>query len=142
MDPRPQTSSAELSPSRGVRLFRRVFDPLMLRVGLFAVLEVPGRRTGTPTHVTLAVWEVEGTRYLLSQYGVTDWVRNLRAAGRGELRTKGRTEAFIPIDIDGDERNRVIAAFYARADRMLKQDFDRLPAADHPVIKIEPIAPQ
>ena len=143
MDPRPQASRATLSPSRGVRLFRRAFDSLLLRRGIFAVLEVPGRRTGTPTHVTLAVWEVEGTRYLLSQYGVTDWVRNLRAAGRGELRTKGRTEAFIPIEVDGDERDPVIAAFYAKADRMLKQDFDRLPdAADHPVIKVEPITPR
>ena len=135
----PQVGSKS-SPSRTVALFRRLFDPIMLRVGIFIVLEVPGRRTGTPLHVTLALWEVEGTSYLLSLYGVTEWVRNLRAAGRGELRRKGRNEAFIAIEVDGDERDRVIAAFYARADRSLKQDFNRLPdAADHPAFRVQPI---
>ena len=138
MDKRPQVVSA--TPSRQVVLFRRVFGPIMLRVGLFAVLEVPGRRTATPLHVTLAVWDVEGNTYLLSQYGVSDWVRNLRAAGDATLRRKGHTEAFTAIEVDGDERGRVIAAFYAKADRWLKQDFDRLPAAaDHPTFRVEPI---
>jgi len=47
-----------------------------------------GRRTGTPRQVTFFPVDVDGTWYLLSQYGVTDWVRNLRAAGRGELRRR------------------------------------------------------
>jgi deazaflavin-dependent oxidoreductase (nitroreductase family) len=138
MDTRPQVVSS--TPSRQVALFRRVFGPIMMRVGIFAVLEVPGRRTGTPLHLTLAVWEVEGNTYLLSLYGVSEWVRNLRAAGGGELRRKGRTEAFTAIEVDGDERDRIIAAFYAKADRWLKKDFDRLPgAADHPTFRVEPI---
>jgi len=140
MDQRPQVVSAALSPSRAVALFRRVFGPIMLWSGITAVLEVPGRRTGTPLHVTLAPWQVDGTWYLLSLYGVTDWVRNVRAAGRGELRRKGRAEAFIAIEVDGNERDRVIAAFHARSPKRLKQDFDRRPgAADHPTFRVEPI---
>jgi deazaflavin-dependent oxidoreductase (nitroreductase family) len=104
------------------------------------VLEVRGRRTGTPLHVTLVPVEVDGTRYLLSQYGVTDWVRNLRAAGGGELRRKGRTEAFTATEVDGAERDRVIAAFYARTPKRLTRDFDqRTGAADHPTFRMEPI---
>jgi deazaflavin-dependent oxidoreductase (nitroreductase family) len=118
-----------------------VFGRIMLRAGISAVLEVPGRRTGQPVRVTIVPWEVDGTRYLMSQYGITDWVRNLRAAGRGQLRHKGRTQSFTAIEVDGDERDRVIAVFRAKADRLLKGDFDRLPdAADHPTFRLSPIS--
>ena len=43
-----------LPPTRTVALMRRVASPIWLRVGIAAVLEVPGRRTGTPRAVTLA----------------------------------------------------------------------------------------
>jgi hypothetical protein len=76
----------------------------------------------------------------MSQYGVTDWVRNLRAAGRSDLRRKDRTETFTAIEVDGDERDRVIAAFQARTPKPFKKDFDRHPsAADHPTFRVEPI---
>lgn len=130
------------SASRSLTLIRRVARPIWLRVGLAAILTVPGRRTGTPCHVTLIPWEVEGTWYLMSQYGVTDWVRNLRAAGRGELRRKGRSEAFNAIEVDGDERDRVLVAFSARTPKPFSRDFDQRPsAADHPTFRVEWIEP-
>jgi deazaflavin-dependent oxidoreductase (nitroreductase family) len=140
MDHRTQVVSAALSPTRALSLIRRVAGPIWLRVGFVAVLKVPGRRTGTPRHITLFPVEVEGTSYLLSQYGVTDWVRNLRAAGRGELRRKGRTEAFAAIEVDGSERDQVIATFRARTPKPFRRDFERLPdAADHPAFRVEPM---
>ena len=140
MDQRPQVVNAALSPTRRLALIRRLLRPIWLRVGLAAVLEVADRRTGTPLQVSLIPWEVEGTWYLMSQYGVTDWVRNLRAARRGRLRRKGRTETFIAIEVDGEERDRVIAAFHARTPKPFKKDFDRRPgAADHPTFRVEPI---
>ena len=140
MDQRPQVVSAAVSPTRALALIRWVARPIWLRVGLAAVLEVSGRRTGTPRQVTLIPWEVDGTWYLLSQYGVTDWVRNLRAAGRGELRRKGRTEAFTAIEVDGNERDRVIATFHAKTPKPFSRDFDQRPgAADHPAFRVEPI---
>ena len=139
MDQQPQVASAAASPTRAVALIRRVFRPIMLRAGIAAILEVRGRRTGTPIQVTIAPWEVDGNWYLLSLYGVSDWVRNLRAAGRGELRRKGRTEAFTAIEVDGEERDRVIAAFRAKSDRLFNQDFNQLSAAaDHPTFRVEP----
>ncbi|MGH2385377.1 MAG: hypothetical protein ACRDGB_10055, partial [Candidatus Limnocylindria bacterium] len=92
-----------------------------------------------PQHVTLFPIEVERTRYLLSQYGPSDWVRNLRAAGRGELRRKGRTEAIGVIEVDGAERDRVIAAFHAQVPKLLRRDVDARPATgDHPTFRVEP----
>ena len=139
MDQPPKLADRALSPNRAVALGRLVFRPIMIRAGIAAVLEVPGRRTGKVTRATLAAWEVDGTLYLMSQYGVTDWVRNLRAAGRGRLRFKGRTQDFTAVEVDGEQRDRVIDAFRAKADKFLSQDFDRLPnAADHPTFRVDP----
>jgi deazaflavin-dependent oxidoreductase (nitroreductase family) len=130
---------AQLRQTRALAIGRRIFRRILLRAGYADVVEIRGRRTGRPIQVTLARWEVDGTPYLMSQYGETDWVRNLRAARRGELRHKGRTEAFTAIEVDGDERDRVIAAFREKADRLLNREFDRLPnAADHPTFRVEP----
>ena len=84
--------------------------------------------------------EVDGATYLLSQYGTTDWVRNLRAASGGELRRKGRTESFTAVEVDGPERDGVIAAFRAKTPKQFTSDFDQRPdAADHPTFRVEPI---
>jgi hypothetical protein len=82
---------------------------------------------------------VDGTSYLLSQYGATGWVRNLRAAGQGELSRKGRAAPFTAVEVDGSERDRVIAAFRAKTPRPFRRDFEQRPAAaDHPTFRVEP----
>jgi len=141
----PQTPREPLSPSRGVAFFRRVAGPIWLRMGVTSVLEVRGRHTGRQIKVTIFPVEVDGTRYLVSFGGITDWVRNLRAAGRCELRRRGRTATFTAVEVDGAERERAIAAYLARLGPIrrdrdpVKKDFDRLPnAADHPTFRLEP----
>lgn len=106
-----------------------------------AVLEVPGRRTGSPREVTIIPVDIDGATFLMGFTGVTGWVQNLRAAGRGGLRRKGRLQAFTAIEIAGDERDRVIAAYLGRLPGFIKKDFERRPdPADHPVFKVQPIA--
>ena len=140
MDQPPPAARAPITRSRALALMRRVFGPLWLRAGLTATLVVPGRRTGRPVHVTLYPIDVDGTSYLLSQYGASGWVRNLRAAGRGELRRKGRTEAFTAVEVADAERDRVYAAFLAKVPKPARRDSDQLPAAaDHPVFRVDPI---
>lgn len=133
--------SETLSPSRTLRVLRGIFRRLWLRVGLAGVLEVPDRRTGKPTRVTVIPWDVDGTTYLMSQYGISNWVQDLRAAGRGELRHKRRSQAFRAIEVDGDERDRVIAVFNAKTPKPFNNDFNRRPGpADHPTFRVEPIS--
>jgi F420H(2)-dependent quinone reductase len=88
-----QTAMAYLRPPA---LTRRVVNRLAMRfsTGGVATLTVPGRRIGMPRKVPVIPVEVEGSRYLVSPYGESEWVRNLRAAGRGELRRKGHAETF------------------------------------------------
>ncbi|HLR99408.1 MAG TPA: nitroreductase/quinone reductase family protein [Mycolicibacillus parakoreensis] len=45
------------------------------------VLRVAGRKTGTPRAVVVNVLTVDGTDYLVSPRGNTQWARNVRAAG-------------------------------------------------------------
>jgi deazaflavin-dependent oxidoreductase (nitroreductase family) len=117
-----------------------VFGQRWLKTGLTVLLEVRGRRTGTPLRVALFPVTVDGTSYLLSQYGVTGWVRNLRAAGGGELSRKGHAAPFTAVEVDGAERDRVIAAFRAKMPRPFRRDFEQRPAAaDHPTFRVEPL---
>src|SRR3990172_6791684 len=52
-------------------------------------LEVKGRRTGAVRSAVVTWVEHEGTRYLVSPRGESEWVRNVRAAG-GEAAIRRR----------------------------------------------------
>ncbi|MGO8949262.1 MAG: nitroreductase/quinone reductase family protein [Ktedonobacterales bacterium] len=73
---------------------------LGINIGGFALLTVRGRKSGNPVETPIAIFVQEGKRYLLTPYGVVNWVRNLRAAG-GEARvTHGRrTEKIRAIEL-------------------------------------------
>lgn len=53
------------------------------------LLTVRGRKSGQPRTVPIVTVEQDGERYLVTPFGVVDWVRNLRAAGEATL-TRGR----------------------------------------------------
>jgi hypothetical protein len=53
----------------------------------------------------------DGHRYLVSPRGETQWVRNLRAAGTGELRLGRRTESFRGRELGDDEKVAVLRAY-------------------------------
>jgi deazaflavin-dependent oxidoreductase (nitroreductase family) len=74
-------------------------------------LAVKGRKSGQwrTTPVNLLVHD--GHRYLVSPRGETQWVRNLRAAGTGELRLGRRTESFRGRELGDDEKVAVLRAY-------------------------------
>jgi deazaflavin-dependent oxidoreductase (nitroreductase family) len=92
----------------------RVINPLLMRFGVVPTLAVRGRRSGEWRTVPVNVLELEGQRYLVAPRGDTQWVRNLRATGRGELRWRGRVEPFRAIETPDSEKPRVIEAYLAR----------------------------
>lgn len=82
-----------------------------VKIGTFAVLTVPGRKTGRPVDVPLVVFPHETERYLIASYGIVNWVRNLRAAGgRAELRRGRETEKFTAIELSDDEAGPILRA--------------------------------
>ena len=72
----------------------RLVNPLLMRLGIIPTLAVRGRTSGEWRTVPVNVLELAGQRYLVAPRGDTQWVRNLRATGRGELRRRGRIEPF------------------------------------------------
>jgi F420H(2)-dependent quinone reductase len=80
-----------------------------VRIGTFAVLTVPGRRTGRPVHVPLVVFSRGGNRYLVASYGVVNWVQNLRAAdGRAELRRGHTTEKIVAVEMRPEQAGPIL----------------------------------
>lgn len=120
---------------------RRVFNPIAMRFGISGTeaLAVRGRRTGDVHRVPVIPVDHEGARYLVSPRGETDWARNLRAAGEGELRFRKREpRPFRATELPVAERAPVIAAYRAVAGRAVKSFFEANPdPADHPVFRIE-----
>ena len=92
----------------------RVLNPLLMRVGMIPTLAVRGRTSGEWRTVPVNVLELAGQRYLVAPRGDTQWVRNLRATGRGELRLRGHVEPFRATEIPDNEKPRVIEAYLAR----------------------------
>ena len=121
-------------------LTRHLANPLAMRLNGrgVAVLTVVGRCTGVPHKVPVTPVEVAGSRYLVPPYGESEWVRNLRTAGKGELSYKGRVEEFQAVEVPVDARGPVISRYREVAGRVVRSAFAKLPdAQDHPVFQID-----
>jgi deazaflavin-dependent oxidoreductase (nitroreductase family) len=78
------------------------------------VLAVRGRSTGEWRTTPVNLLELDGRRYLVAPRGETQWVRNLRVAGEGELRVGKRSEPFRAREIEGEEQIAVLRAYLKR----------------------------
>ncbi|MFF0497000.1 nitroreductase/quinone reductase family protein [Nocardia aobensis] len=69
------------------------------------LLAVRGRTSGEwRTTMVNVLQDADGTRYLVAPRGRTQWVRNIRVAGGGELRLGRKTEAFTVTEVaDADK---------------------------------------
>jgi deazaflavin-dependent oxidoreductase (nitroreductase family) len=120
---------------------RTVFNKLAMRFGIGGThtLLVPGRSSGRVQHVPVIPVEVDGVRYLVSTRGESNWVRNLRAAGRAELRSGGKTEPVRVTELSIEERAPVIEAYKRRVGKEVQRYFAKLPdPADHPIFRLDP----
>jgi deazaflavin-dependent oxidoreductase (nitroreductase family) len=138
---------------------RNVFNRIvaaLTRLGISVwgsrVLEVRGRKTGQPRHTPVNVLTLNGTRYLVAPRGHTQWVRNLRAAGEGELLLGRRREHFVAAEIADADKERILRAYLKRWKWEVGQFFGgvdatsasgevRRIAPDHPVFRVEVAEP-
>ena len=100
---------------------RHVFNPgvaLLTRMGISIwgsrILAVRGRTTGQWRTTPVNLLEYEGERYLVAPRGTTQWVRNLRAAGEGELRLGRRVERFLATEIADADKPEILRAYLRR----------------------------
>ncbi|WP_028661547.1 nitroreductase family deazaflavin-dependent oxidoreductase [Saccharomonospora saliphila] len=78
------------------------------------VLSVRGRMSGEWRSTPVNVLTVAGRDYLVSPRGRTQWVRNLRAAGEGELRVGRRVRRVRATELPDDEKPELLRAYLAR----------------------------
>jgi deazaflavin-dependent oxidoreductase (nitroreductase family) len=88
------------------------------------VLRVRGRTSGQWRETPVNLLTHEGTRYLVAPRGHTQWVRNLRVAGAGELRVGRRTEAFTAEELPDAEKPPVLRAYLRKWKWEVGQFFD------------------
>jgi deazaflavin-dependent oxidoreductase (nitroreductase family) len=116
------------------------------------VLEVRGRTSGHPRRTPVNLLTFEGSRYLVAPRGVTQWVRNRRAAGEGTLRVGRRSEPFLATELPDAEKVPVLRAYLKRWKLEVGVFFDGVGpdateadlariAPNHPVFRVEPKAP-
>jgi hypothetical protein len=122
---------------------KHVFNPIARKFGMGGARElvVKRRNTGEEQKIPVIPVEHDGARYIVSTRGESDWVRNMRAAGGGELRGKSGAQAFMAAEVPEAERGPIIAAYRVVAGKTVTAYWDKLPDdADHPVFRIEPAA--
>jgi deazaflavin-dependent oxidoreductase (nitroreductase family) len=113
------------------------------------ILRVRGRTTGRWRSTPVNLLTYQGARYLVAPRGNTQWVRNLRAAGRGELTLGPRVEPFSAVELADDAKIPLLRAYLQRwrfevgvffqgvTASSPEADLRRI-APDHPVFLIEP----
>ena len=141
-----------LAPSFSDRQLNRVVGALT-RAGISVagsrLLEVEGRASGLPRRVPLNLLELDGSRYLVAPRGQTQWVRNLRAAGGGQLLLGRRREHVEAIELADDLKEPILRAYLRRFGWEVGRFFGgvradasaetlRGIAPDHPVFLLEP----
>jgi len=77
-------------------------------------LAVRGRKSGEWRTTPVNLLTFEGERYLVAPRGHTQWVRNMRAAGGGELRLGRRAEPFLAVELADADKPPVLREYLRR----------------------------
>ncbi len=103
-----------IKPGPVTRLFNS-FVGLLGKLGISLAgsrtLTVAGRKSGEPRTTPVNPLEVDGVNYLVSPRGDSQWVRNLRAAGEGELRLGRKTRRFLGEEVRDSEKLPILKAY-------------------------------
>jgi len=132
-----------LKPGHATTVFNSVVA-FLTRMGLSVwgsrVLSVRGRTSGEWRSTPVNLLTHSGERYLVAPRGVTQWVRNFRAAGDGELRVGRRTEAFTATELADDEKPAVLRAYLKRWKFEVGVFFDGVDASasDEELLRVAP----
>ncbi|HEY7053708.1 MAG TPA: nitroreductase/quinone reductase family protein [Mycobacterium sp.] len=114
---------------------RTVFNKIAMAIGLgpFETLVVTKRATKQPQKIPVTPIEVDGVKYLVSAYGETQWVKNVRADPEIKLGGTAYRASETPVDL----RKPILDAYKAKVGKYVDDQFRELPdAADHPVFAL------
>lgn len=103
-----------IAPSRFDAVVNKAMERLA-RLGLSVmgtrVLAVRGRSSGQWRTTVLNLLSYQGERYLVAPRGHTQWVRNIRVAGGGELRLGRRVEPIEVVELPDEDKLPVLREY-------------------------------
>lgn len=106
-----------VQPSSSTRVFNQAVAGLT-RLGLSVwgsrILAVRGRKTGEWRTTPVNLLTFQGERYLVAPRGETQWVRNIRVSGGGELRIGRRAEPFTVSEVADADKPAILRAYLTR----------------------------
>jgi deazaflavin-dependent oxidoreductase (nitroreductase family) len=134
---------------------KHVFNNLVAvstRLGLSVwgsrVLRVRGRKSGEWRSSPVNLLTYEGKQYLVAPRGHTQWVRNIRISGAGELVLGSRVQPFRAVEIPDDQKVPLLRHYLKRwkfevgmffggvSDTSADSELRRI-APDHPVFRVD-----
>jgi deazaflavin-dependent oxidoreductase (nitroreductase family) len=137
------TDTRYIKPKTATGLFNATVARLT-RMGISVagsrVLAVRGRSSGEWRTTPVNPLTVDGTRYLVAPRGNTQWVRNLRAVGTGELRVGRRAEPFSATEVKDDDKPAILREYLKHWKWEVGVFFDGVDAKA-PTEKLREIAP-
>jgi deazaflavin-dependent oxidoreductase (nitroreductase family) len=102
---------------RGTEIFNAIVTWLT-RIGVSVygsrVLAVRGRKSGEWRTVPVNLLTYNRERYLVAPRGHTQWVRNMRSAGGGELRVGRKVEVFTADELSDDDKPEILREYLRR----------------------------
>ncbi|WP_327261083.1 nitroreductase/quinone reductase family protein [Streptomyces sp. NBC_01232] len=113
-----------------------------------AELSVRGRKSGEMQRIPVNPHTYEGSQYLVSVRGHSQWVRNMRVAGGGELRVGRKMRTFTVTEVtDPVQKARILRAYLEKWGWEVERYFQGVTATssdaeleaaagDHPVFRI------
>jgi deazaflavin-dependent oxidoreductase (nitroreductase family) len=104
------------------------------------VLSVKGRKSGEWRSTPVNPLPYEGKTYLVSPRGQTQWVRNMRVAGGGELRVGRRVESFTATEMPDEQKPPLLREYLRRWKFEVGMFFEGV-GPDAPDSKLLEIAP-
>lgn len=127
---------------------------LMTRLGISVwgsrILRVKGRKSGEWHSTPANLLTIDKTQYLVAPRGHTQWVRNIRVSGEGELVLGSHAQRFKAVEIPEDQRVPILREYLKRwafevgmffggvSATSSDEDLRRI-APDHPVFRVDPI---
>ena len=132
-----------LAPTKGDQIFNRLAGWLTrhgVSISGSRELRIVGRKSGQVRTNVVNLLVLDGQRYLVAPRGTTEWVRNLRAAGQGELKVGRKVEAFRFDELADADKPAVLREYLARWAWEVGRFFDGIDASstDEELLAIAP----
>jgi deazaflavin-dependent oxidoreductase (nitroreductase family) len=109
------TTDRYLAPSWFTRHVANRLVARLTKTGLSVrgsrILLVRGRSTGEIRTTVVNLLTHDGDRYLVAPRGTTQWVRNVRAAGRADLKLGRRVESVAFEELTDDAKPAVLRSY-------------------------------